>query len=70
MFEGTLGFDHAFAAGSSGRSGGLCIYWKDPIKLDLRNFSKNHVDMRVLAPKKDLWRLTLLYGEANRSLCF
>ena len=34
----TLGFDHAYGVGSSGRSGGLCVYWKNPLVLDLRNF--------------------------------
>jgi exonuclease III len=29
----SLGFDHAYGVGSSGRSEGLCIYWKDPLVL-------------------------------------
>ena len=64
----TLGFDHAYAVVSTGRSGGLCTYWKDTIQLNLRNFSKYHIDMEVEETGKDKWRLTCWYGEANRSL--
>jgi hypothetical protein len=66
----SFGFDHAYGVGSSGRSGGLCIYWKDPLVLELRNFSKYHIDMVVREQGKDPWRLTSWYGEANRSLRF
>jgi hypothetical protein len=64
----TLGFDSAFRVGSTGRSGGLCIYWKSPVQLCLRNYSKYHIDMVVNEAGKDPWRLTVWYGEANRSL--
>jgi hypothetical protein len=64
----TLGFDSAYGVGSTGRSGGLCIFWKNPMQLTLRNFSKYHIDMVVEEQGKDPWRLTVWYGEANRSL--
>lgn len=64
----TLGFDHAFGVGSSGRSGGLCIFWKNPMVMSLRNFSKYHIDMEVRETGEDPWRITVWYGEANRSL--
>jgi exonuclease III len=66
----SLGFDHAYGVDSSGRSGGLCIYWKDPLVMTLHNFSKYHIDMTVVEPGKDPWRLTVWYGEANRALRF
>jgi hypothetical protein len=56
--------------GSSGRSGGLCIYWKNPLSLVLRNFSKYHIDMVVNELGEEPWRLTAWYGEANWSLRF
>ena len=64
----TLGFDNAFGVGSSGRSGSLCIYWKNSVDLTLRNYSKYHIDMTVKEVGNDPWRLTCWYGEANRSL--
>lgn len=65
---GSLGYDSAYGVASSGRSGGLCIYWKSTIQLGLRNYSKYHIDMKVEEQGKDPWRLTVWYGEANRSL--
>ena len=41
--KGTLGFDHAYGVDSSGRSGGLCIFWKQPYSLELRKFSKYQI---------------------------
>jgi hypothetical protein len=38
------------------------------MQLTLRNFSKYHIDMVVEEQGKDPWRLTVWYGEANRSL--
>ncbi|KAK1652758.1 hypothetical protein QYE76_070563 [Lolium multiflorum] len=67
---GTLGFDHAYGVDSSGQSGGLCIYWKIPLQLNLRNFSKYHINMIVTEAGKEPWRLTTWYGEANRSMRF
>lgn len=64
----TLGFDSAYGVGSSGRSEGLCIFWKNSVDLMLRNFSKYHIDMVVTETGKDPWRLTCWYGEADRSL--
>lgn len=64
----TLGYDSAYGVGSSGRSGGLCIFWKNTVQLSLRNYSKYHIDMEVKEPGKDPWRLTCWYGEANTNL--
>ena len=64
----TLGFFHTYAIGSSGRSRELCIFWKNPMQLSHRNFSKYHIDMVVREDGKEPWRLTAWYGEANRSL--
>lgn len=64
----TLGYESSYGVGSSGRSGGLCMYWKRPLDLELRNFSKYHIDMTVKEADKEPWRLTCWYGEANKSL--
>ena len=62
----TLGYESAYGVGSSGRSGGLCMYWRKPLILQLRNFSKYHIDMEVNEKGRNPWRLTCWYGEANR----
>jgi hypothetical protein len=60
-----LGFDNAFAVSSSGRSGGLAIFWNNEIKLDLLPYSQYHIDAVVFPPDSDPWRLTCVYGEAQ-----
>ena len=39
-----LGFSSSFGVGSSGRSGGLCLYWKNNINLEIKSFSRYHID--------------------------
>jgi hypothetical protein len=65
---GMLGFDFSFGVTSSGRSGGLCLYWKKDVNLEIKKFSKYHIDSVISEPGKEQWRLTYFYGEANRSL--
>ena len=61
----TLGYDKAFAVSSSGRSGGLGIFWNDEIKLDILPYSQYHIDVVVYPMDAEPWRLTCVYGEAQ-----
>ena len=61
----TLGFDNSFAVSSSGRSGGLGIFWNNEIKLDLLPYSQYHIDCIITEGSNDPWRLTCVYGEAH-----
>jgi hypothetical protein len=63
----TLGYDNAFAVSSSGRSGGLGIYWNNEIKIDILPYSQYHIDAVVTPSGSDQWRLTCVYGEAQAS---
>src|SRR5215216_4166019 len=64
----SLGFDFSFGVGSSGRSGGICILWKNSVDLAIKNYSQYHVDAWVKEPGIEQWRLSCFYGEATRSL--
>lgn len=44
---GTLRFDHAYVVGSSGRSGGLGLFWNDEINVDVFLYSEYHIDAIV-----------------------
>ena len=61
----TLGYDSAFAVSSSGRSGGLGIFWKNDINIEILPYSQYHIDAVVSAPAMEKWRLTCVYGEAQ-----
>ena len=64
----SLGFDSSFAVKSSGRSGGLGLFWKNDVSLDVKKYSKYHIDTIVTENGKEPWRMSFIYGEPNRSL--
>ena len=64
----TLGFDNCFAVASSGRSGGLGVFWNNNVMVKVNHFSQYHIDAEFAEPEKDKWRLTFMYGEAKRNL--
>ena len=43
----SLGYNKSFAVNSSGRSGGLGIFWKDEIKVEVIGYSKYHIDVLI-----------------------
>ena len=65
--KGTLGFDNAFAVSSSGRSGGMGIFWNNKIRLEILPYSQYHIDAIVTETGSEPWRLTCVYGEAQTS---
>lgn len=52
---------------SKGRSGGLCLLWKDPFEVDITSYSPGHIDCLV---KHDdyCWHFTGFYGNPDASL--
>jgi hypothetical protein len=66
----TLGYDHSFAISSSGRSGGIGLFWTNEIKIDILPNSQYHLDVKITEAEGDPWRLTCVYGEAQVPLRF
>ena len=62
---GTLGYDKSFAVSSSGRSGGLGIFWNDEIKVEVNGYSEYHIDIAVEELVNIPTRITFIYGEAQ-----
>ena len=62
--SGSLGFDNGFAIDSSGRSGGIGVFWNNGINLVNLGYSKYHVDVSVQGLGPAEWRLTCVYGDA------
>jgi hypothetical protein len=64
-----FGFPNSFGVNSDGRSGGLVVMWKNEISLDLKSYSKYHIDM--WATDNDAagkgWHFTGFYGDPRRS---
>ncbi|BFG30632.1 hypothetical protein CerSpe_169060 [Prunus speciosa] len=58
-----LGFDNFFAVDSIGKSGGLCLLWKDEFNLHIRSSSLNHIDAFIGGiGDAEHWRFTGFYG--------
>ncbi|CAN1729936.1 LINE-1 reverse transcriptase homolog [Linum perenne] len=62
-----LKFDGCFVVDPIGRSGGLCVLWKEGSRIDVLNFSTNCINMKVKDDKEDEFRLTGYYGQPDRS---
>jgi exonuclease III len=63
--KGTLGFANSFAVSSSGRSGGLGIFWNNNTRVEILPYSQYHIDAFVREHGGEPWRLTCVYGEAQ-----
>lgn len=58
-----LDFENLFFVERNNRGGGLALYWRNSIDLNVDAFSKNHIDTIINKGKEDEWRLTGFYGE-------
>lgn len=59
----SLGFSSAFGVSSVGRSGGLCLFWKDDVvSFSTVSFSQNHVCGDVVSRGNFHWRFVGIYG--------
>ena len=45
------------------KGGGLVLYWRNSIDLDVDTYLKNYIDAIVNKGKEDAWRLIGFYGE-------
>ncbi|XP_073358198.1 uncharacterized protein [Aegilops tauschii subsp. strangulata] len=65
---GTIGYDNGYVVSSQGRSGGLGMFWNNPIKIEILGYSVYHIDCSVEEPNTKPWRMSLFYGEAQTHL--
>ncbi|KAE8804218.1 hypothetical protein D1007_19789 [Hordeum vulgare] len=62
--QNQLGFAGCFAVSSSGLSGGIGLFWKADLDVDLMTYSAGHIDVRVRRKSNGskVWRVTGFYG--------
>lgn len=59
-------FKHGLMVTSCGKSGGLALFWKDVIKLDVQTYSLTHIGALVGGGEEiGWWHLTGFYGDPN-----
>lgn len=62
-----LGFEGLITVDPIGQSGGLALMWKEKEQVEVRNFLKNHIDVKISEADRYEWRLTCFYGEPDRA---
>lgn len=64
-----LGFDVIFVINNLGHSGGITLLCKEDTKVDIANYSRNHVDVVVCLEGRDEFVWTF-QSSFNRELSF
>ena len=58
-----LGFVNGFYVQRQGRGGGLAMFWRKEVNLEIKSYSKYHIDVVVIEEASGFkWRLTGFYG--------
>lgn len=61
-------FKHGHIVPSQGKSGGLAMFWREEVKLDIQTYSSSHIDAWVHGGDNvGWWHLTGFYGELYTS---
>jgi exonuclease III len=61
-----LGYGGLFVVDSVGRSGGLALFWRDDVQLEIQNFSRRHINSIITQVDGDrVWKLTSFYGHPD-----
>ena len=58
-----LEFDHLFVVPRINRGGGLALFWRNSIDVNVETSSKYHIDSIINKGREDAWRFTGFYGE-------
>jgi hypothetical protein len=61
-----LKYDACLSIDVEGRSGGLSVMWKENLKCQIMNYSRNFINLIVSDGDKGEWRLTCYYGYPER----
>ena len=63
LVQDRIQFDHKFFVERINRGGGLVLFWKNGIEVDVESSSLNHIDAIVNRTSEKPWRFTGFYGE-------
>jgi len=56
-----MGYAHRFTIPPEGLSGGLALYWKENVEVEILEAAPNFIDVKVKF-KKDTSHITFIYG--------
>uniref|UniRef100_A0A8R7TP82 Endonuclease/exonuclease/phosphatase domain-containing protein n=1 Tax=Triticum urartu TaxID=4572 RepID=A0A8R7TP82_TRIUA len=64
-FKWMLGMSNMVVRACEGKSGGLALFWKKEIRMELHNYSRYHIDAEVIEKDGFKWLFTGIYGEPS-----
>lgn len=67
-FRWMLGLTNMVFKECVGKSGGLALFWRKEVNLNLKEISKYYIDVEVGDDVGGSWRFTGIYGEPNADL--
>jgi exonuclease III len=67
--RGRPGYQKVFAVNCVGRGGGLALLWKNDVVVDLKSYSRSHIDVWITetGDGNRQWRFPGFYGDPSRS---
>jgi exonuclease III len=61
-----LGYVGLFVVDPVGRSGGLALFWRNDVQLEIQNYSRRHINSLIKEGDRDsYWKLTSFYGHPD-----
>lgn len=59
-------YDGLFTVSGPGHGGGLALFWKQSNMVEIKSYSRNHIDTVINMENTEQWRLTCFYGCPER----
>ncbi|PPS07274.1 hypothetical protein GOBAR_AA13381 [Gossypium barbadense] len=59
--------DSCLTVDAIGKSGGLALLWREGTKVDITNYSRNHIDSLIYLDNDNIVRFTIYYGNADQN---
>ena len=63
----SIDYEHKWVVPKEGRGGGLVLFWKATVKLEVIDSSQYYIDTWIDRGSEHEWRFTVFYGEPDTS---
>ena len=61
--KGKIGYVNGFYVQQKGKGGGLAMFWKKEVNLEIKSYSRHHIDAVIVEEDSGFkWRITGFYG--------
>lgn len=61
--KGKIGYVNGFYVQQKGKEGGLAVFWRKEVNLEIKSYSRHHIDAVIVEEEIGFkWRITGFYG--------